>query len=366
MSDLELPTVITAIASAPTEGFIASTLFAQGWSVVFRAIDIDSLENFILNNSELAETAMLIFAPDLSGVTRERLDAITLRVKQVIGFSETPSEDSHLGEMHRLPKSDTDLVSLVRGFVRAPMLRQSTQMQSKRRRAHVLAIGSAGSNTGCTTLAINIAMELSVLEKSTLLIDANFRAPSIAALLAVRNVKSDAGWRTIAPMLSIAEITQDQVRSVQALMESATDSFDRIIIDLGSISGLSNRLTDRRWTSTVTTWSCDLGDELMVVARPDVLGFHRLEQVSALIETTSIRSGLSFTLNMRSPGRKGTEEEAKFLAITTPLRPLNVRVIARDSRAVNLAESQKSTLIEANDRSNLRKSIAKLASEIEH
>jgi MinD-like ATPase involved in chromosome partitioning or flagellar assembly len=366
MSDIELPSVITAIASATTEGFIASTLFAQGWSIVFRAIDIDSLENFILNNSECAETAILIFAPDLPGVTRERIDAITLRVKQILGFSETPSEASHLGEMHRLPQSDTDLVSLVRGFVRAPMLRQSTQVQHKSRKAHVLAIGSAGSNTGCTTLAINIAMELSVLTKSTLLIDANFRAPSIATLLAIRNVKSEAGWRTIAPLLSIAEITQDQVTSVEALMERATDSFERIIIDLGSISGLSNRLTDRRWTSGVTTWTCDLGDELMVVARPDVLGFHRLEQVSALIETTSIRSGLSFTLNMRSQGRKGAEEEARFLAITAPLRPLNVRTIARDSRAVHLAESQKSTLIEANDRSTLRRSIAKIATEIEH
>ena len=89
MSDLELPTVITAIASATTEGFIASTLFAQGWSVVFRAIDIDSLENFIHHNSERAETAMLIFAPDLLGLTRERIDEITLRVKQVVGFSET-------------------------------------------------------------------------------------------------------------------------------------------------------------------------------------------------------------------------------------------------------------------------------------
>jgi MinD-like ATPase involved in chromosome partitioning or flagellar assembly len=366
MSDLELPTVITAIASASTEGFIASTLFAQGWSVVFRAIDIDSLENFILNNSERSASAMLIFAPDLSGITRERIDVISSRVKQIVGFSENPSKDSYLGEMHELPKSDTDLISLVRGFVRAPMLRQSTQMQSKRRKAHVLAIGSAGSNTGCTTLAINIAMELSVLEKSTLLIDANFRAPSIAALLAIRNVKSETGWRSIAPMLSIAEITQEQVTSVQELMESATETFDRIIIDLGSISGLSNRLTDRRWTSTVTTWSCDLGDELMVIARPDLLGFHRLEQVSALIEKTSIRSGLSFTLNLRSPGRKGTDEEAKFLAIATPLRPICVRTIARDSRAVNLAESQRSTLIESNNRSNLRKSIAKIASEIEH
>lgn len=364
MSDLELPTVITAISNAETEGFVAGSLFAQGWSVIFRAIDIDSLESYIKSNPESARGALLIFAPDLSGITRERLDAIATKVKQLVGFSDVPSKDCALGELHLVPTTATDLISLVRGFVRAPMLRQSTQLSHKARRAHVLAIGSAGSNTGCTTLAINIAMELSVLEKGTLLIDANFRAPSIAALLAVRNVNSEAGWRIIAPSLSIAEISQEQATSVDALMEQATQSFDHIVIDLGSISGLSNRLTDRRWTSTMTTWSCDQGDELMVVARPDVLGLHRLEQVSSLIEKTSIRSALSFALNMRSQGRRGSDEEAKFLAITTPLHPLSVRIIARDARATSAAEAEKSSLIEVNERSGLRKSIAKIASEV--
>ena len=114
----------------------------------------------------------------------------------------------------------------------------------------------------------------------------------------------------------------------------------------------------------MTTWACDQGDELMVVARPDLLGIYRLEQVCSLIEKTSIRSALSFTLNMRSQGRKGSEEEAKFLAITTPLRPLGVRVIARDVRAALAAQNEKSTLIEVNERSGLRKTIAKIASEV--
>ena len=364
MSDVELPTVITAITNAQIEGFVAGTLFAQGWSVIFRAIDIESLESYIKSSPESARGAILIFAPDLSGITRERLHSISATVKQLLGFSDDPAQDGVLGELHRVPTTATDLISLVRGFVRAPMLRQSTQLSRQGRRAHVLAVGSAGSSTGCTTLAINIAMELSLFEKATLLVDANFRAPSIAALLAVRNVHSESGWRSIAPSLSIAEISQEQATTVDAFMEQATQSFDYIILDLGSISGLSNRLTDRRWTSTMTTWACDQGNELMVVARPDVLGQHRLEQISSLIEKTSIRSALSFTLNMRSQGRKGSDEEARFLAITTPLRPLNVRVIARDARATTAAEAQKSTLIEVNERSSLRKSIATIASEI--
>ncbi len=362
MSSHELPVVITAISDAQFEGFVSGTLFAQGWSVVFRAIDTEALERFCSNNVEQAASSLLIYSPDLPGITDDVVKRLTTSVKQVVGFSSKTNPE--FADLHPNPATATDLVSIVRGFVRAPMLRQVSQMSRANRKAHVVAIGSAGSDTGCTTIALNLAMELSVLGKSTLLIDANFRAPSIAALIAIRNVQSESGWRTIAPQLAIAEITQHEAGNIDQLMESATQSFDNIVIDLGSISGLSNRLTDRRWTSTMTTWSCDQGDELMVIARPDLLGIHRLEQVCALLEKTSIRSALSFTLNMRSQGKKGADEEAQFLAITTRLRPLCVRTISRDLRAASKALEEKSTLIEVNMRSALRKSIATMASEL--
>ena len=362
MSSQELPVVITAISDAQFEGFVSGTLFAQGWSVVFRAIDNEALDRFCSNNVEQAASSLLIYSPDLPGITNDVVKHLTTKVKQVVGFSS--KTNTEYADLHSNPATATDLVSIVRGFVRAPMLRQVSQISRANRKAHVVAIGSAGSDTGCTTIALNLAMELSVLGKSTLLIDANFRAPSIAALIAIRNVQSEAGWRTIAPQLAIAEITQQEAGTIDQLMESATQSFDNIVIDLGSISGLSNRLTDRRWTSTMTTWSCDQGDELMVIARPDLLGIHRLEQVCNLLEKTSIRAALSFTLNMRSQGKKGADEEAQFLAITTRLRPLCVRVIGRDLRAASKALEEKATLIEVNMRSALRKSIATMASEL--
>ena len=362
MSSQELPVVITAISDAQFEGFVSGTLFAQGWSVVFRAIDTEALERFCSNNVEQAASSLLIYSPDLPGITHDVVKRLTTKVKQVVGFSSKTNLE--FADLHPNPATATDLVSIVRGFVRAPMLRQVSQVSRANRKAHVVAIGSAGSDTGCTTIALNLAMELSVLGKSTLLIDANFRAPSIAALIAIRNVQSEAGWRTIAPQLAIAEITQQEAGTIDQLMESATQIFDNIVIDLGSISGLSNRLTDRRWTSTMTTWSCDQGDELMVIARPDLLGIHRLEQVCGLLEKTSIRAALSFTLNMRSQGKKGGDEEAQFLAITTRLRPLCVRTINRDLRAASKALEEKATLIEVNMRSALRKSIATMASEL--
>ncbi len=364
MSEGELPVVITAIANAQVEGFVAGTLFAQGWSIIYRALDFDSLEKYLVLNSSTAKASLLIFSPDLTGIDNLKMQDLLVSVKQSIGFAKNLEENTGFSNLHEIPKNPTDLITLVRSFIRAPMLRTNTGHERVGRKSHVIAIGSAGSNTGCTTIALNLAMELSICEKSTLLIDANFRAPSVAALLAMRNIKSEEGWRNIAPQLSIAEITQDGATEIENLMEKFGAEFDHVVIDIGSISGLSNRLTDRRWTSTMTTWSCDFADDLMIVARPDLLGAHRLTQVTSLIEKTSIRSPLSFLLNMRSSGRKGENEEKHFLEAVTPLRPRSVRTIARDPRSVIAAEDEHSTLVEVNERGAMRKSIAKIASEL--
>ena len=171
MSELEMPTVITAISSSETEGFIAGTLFAQGWSVVFRAIDWESLERYINANPEAVRAALLLFASDLPGISKAKVDSLGAKVRQTIGFSIGQQRESDFIELLEVPKSTTDLVSLVRGFVRAPMVRGLNSPQRAARKARVIAVGSAGSYTGCTMMAMNLAMELSILEKSILLIE---------------------------------------------------------------------------------------------------------------------------------------------------------------------------------------------------
>ena len=359
-----MPVVITAIGSSESEGFISGTLFAQGWSVIFRAIDWDSLKHFVDNNEEVSRGALLLFASDLPGISRNGLDSISTKIRQVIGFSRDGVENTEFTGLHKIPKSATELVTLVRGFVRAPMLRGKNATAPVVRKAHIIAVGSAGSHTGCTMLAINLAMELSILEKSTLLIEANFRAPSIAAYLAMRNIDNESGWKNIAPYLSLAEVGQDDANSIHEIMERAAGEFEYIVIDLGSVSGLSNRLTDRRWTSIMTTWCCDQANELMIITRPDQIGSHRLSQVIELLSRTSIRASLSFVLNMKSSGKRGEIEESKFLSSVTILKPIRIRSIAKEARAILAAEEEHATLAETNVRSKVRKSIAELAREL--
>jgi len=359
-----MPTVITAISNSEVESFVAGNLFTQGWSVVFRAIDCETLDHFIENNPEIAKSALLIFANDLAGLDQNKVNSFANGVRQLIGFNVSKNGADNFLNLHEVPKETTELVSLVRGFVRAPMMRALSSNVVTARKAKVIAVGSAGSHTGCTSISINLAMELSALGQSTLLIEANFRAPSISTYLAMRNIKSDVPWRNIAPNLSLAEVDQDQAGRIDEFMDRAAAEFDWIVVDIGSISGLSNRLTDRRWTSTMTTWCCDQADELLITSRPDIIGVHRLQQVAELLQQTSIKATLSFVLNMKSLGKRGDSEESQFLNITTPLKPLRVRTITKDPRAFMAAEAERATLIETNERSNVRKSIAELAREI--
>jgi MinD-like ATPase involved in chromosome partitioning or flagellar assembly len=364
MSELEMPTVITAIANPEAEGFVAGTLYAQGWNVVFRAIDRVSLETYIRTNAELSKNALLIFATDLPGASNTSMDSLSGIVRQVIGFSLPNITNGDFGVLIPLPSSDTDLISLVRGYIRAPLVRTSAVTQRKTRSSKVIAIGSAGSYTGCTFIALNLAMELSLLEKSTLLVEANFRAPSLSPLLSMRKITESSEWKKIAPNLSISEITQETADVLDQFMSKATDEFDFVILDIGSVSGLSNRLTDRRWTSTVTTWSCDQADELMITSRADFLGHYRLMQVMDLLQQTSIRAQLSFTQNMKSPGKRGDAEMARFLTATTAIKPIRVRSMKQETRSVQAAEDEHATMVETNERSHLRKAIAELAREI--
>jgi MinD-like ATPase involved in chromosome partitioning or flagellar assembly len=364
MSELEMPTVITAIANPEAEGFVAGTLFAQGWNVVFRAIDWVALQNYLQSNSEISQNVLLIFGTDLPGVNKNLMDSLNGSVRQIIGFSLPNVANSDFGALNLLPSAGTDLVSLVRGFVRAPLVRASAVTQRKPRSSKVIAIGSAGSYTGCTFIALNIAMELSLLEKSTLLIEANFRAPSLSPLLSMRKITDNSQWKKIAPNLSLSEITQEASDDLADFMNRAITEFDYVVLDIGSISGLSNRLTDRRWTSTVTTWCCDQADELMITSRADYLGHHRLVQVIDLLQQTSIRAQLSFTQNMKSSGKRGEAEMARFLTATTALKPIRVRSMKQEVRSVQAAEDEHATMVETNERSHLRKAIAELAREI--
>lgn len=364
MAEIELPVIITAIANSELESFVAGTLYSQGWSVIYRALDVSSLDLFLESIANHRKNILLIYSPDLPGISPEVIDTYQQKVRQVIGFSADPASVKNFSGILATPHDVTELVSLIRGFVRAPLLRAASAASQTRRRARVISLGAPSGSTGCTTLAINLAMELSVQGHEVLLLDGDVRRPSVAALLALRNLDGDEPWRTIAPHFCVSELTRERIHLLSDYMNDACDAFDIVIVDLGAIEDIADSLTDRRWVSSVIHWSCDNADELWFLGKVDTLGIHRLDALVRDFSQISIRAKVSVLFNMKPGGRKRENHEAVFLSSIAPLRPHRILTLPRDSRAVTKAEEERATLIEVDDRSTLRKAISKIAVEV--
>jgi len=361
MAEIALPVVVTAIASPELEGFIAGTLFSQGWNVIFRALDVASLISFIDSDSTRSSDVLLIYSPDLPGISPEVIFSFQGRVRQLLGFAAGGDGNQEFSGLLQLPSEPSELLNLVRGFVRAPLVRHPVSEFPGKRHAHVVAVGSSSGSAGCTTLAINLAMELSALGRETILIDADVRHPSIAPLLSLHKLDGDTTSRTIAPHLSVSEFTRDRVPQLAQYLEELYSRCEFAVIDLGSIAGVSDSLTDRRWTSSMIHWSCERADDLWIVGKNDTLGLHRMEMLVRDFAQITMRAQVSVAMNMSSRGRKGKLREDQFFAIAAPLRPQNLFTLPRDVRTIAKAEDERATLLEIDDRASLRKCIASMA-----
>lgn len=364
MPEISLPLIVTAIANSDLEGFIAGTLFSQGWNVIHRALDVQSLDIFLDRPAEAGENITLIYSPDLPGLTAEWIASHYGLFRQVIGFSKNREDQTSFLGLHETPIDETELLNTVRSFVRAPLLRPWTGSGARDRRAKVIALGTPSGSSGCTTVAINLAMELSIMGHETLLLDADVRRPSVAVLLSQHKLDADLDSRSISPHLSLSEFTQSRVGQFPELLDGFMEKFDFLIIDLGSIEAVSDSLTDRRWTSMLIHWSCEKADELWILGRADVLGLYRLKSLVENFTQISIRARLSVLHSIRVSGKKGDQRETQFLASVAPLKPQRIFSLPRDSRSITKAEDERATLVEIDEKGTLRKSIARIAVEV--
>ena len=364
MAEIALPVIVTAISNSEQESFVAGTLFTQGWSVIHRAVDFESLREFVTSNSEQASSALLLYSPDLNDFDPHSFESLCLNFRQIIGFASSNSERSADDGLHEIPTSAPALATFIRGYVRSPLIRKLTPLIQSHNRSRIIAISSAGSCTGASTTAINLAYELSLKEKKVLLIDANLNEPNIAIYLDQRNLIDEELWRLSSPFMYIKELTRERIAEFDSVIDKARAEFDFIIIDIGTIHDFSSQLSDRRADSVVITWAGDHADELWIIARPDRIGQMRFKKVTSILSRTSIISSITFVLNMRAHGRKGVEEEKAFLAVATTHKAAHLYVLPADVRSTTDASVSRAALAEVNERGVLRKALALIASEM--
>jgi len=343
MDEISQPVVITAIADPEFEAMVSSALFSRGWNIIARPLDFDTLEREIDLNK--TSNLLLIYSVDLPGLVRQRLENLTNPNVTIFGFADSSGSPRGFSEISPRPNSDDELLAYIRGNIRSPLLRAPLIRSSPSFKAKVIAIGGAGHSTGATTVAMNLAQELALLEKKTLLVDANFSAPAIATLLDLRKLSDEDKWRDLSAFFSVAEITQKSVADFTMWAAEAAAYFDLILIDLGSMTNIANDLTDRRWSSQVKIWTSTFAQELIICAGLDVLQAQRLSQLNS--ELASAKLSAKTTIYCQGSENKSRQDRYQYLPI--------------DTRLCSNARKARTTLVEINEKAPLRKAIANLA-----
>ena len=359
MAEVENNSVATAIRGAEFEGFVAGTLFSQGWNVTYRALDIESLLTHL--DSAAHAISLLLISTDVEGLTPDNLHKISKRGIKFFLFASTTSAQDLYPESVPQPTTSLELLGLIRGSLRTPMIRGA---RKEKVRARTIALASPSPTSGCTTLTINLGAELAQLGRKVLIVDAHAYFPAFAIRLGERGLNASTDFRNISPQLWALEITQSEISSAISALERARTEFDFILIDHGTIKDFPGILTGRRWCSEVFNWITTSADELWILSKIDPLATERLRLLSTELARNSIKPQLSFIHSLSNVTKRNKFDSDSFLQIATPLRPARVLQYPWDSRSVLAAEDERSTLVESNERGVLRKSIAHIAGEL--
>jgi Flp pilus assembly CpaE family ATPase len=349
--------VVTAIGDPEFESFVARTLHSQGWSVLFRAVDVGLLTQYLQTSGEIKP--LLIYSSDIQGLTAEYLSTIASLIERSVGFgSATPSELN--GELIERPQDVGMLMAHVITQGRSP-LRHQDLSSSVARRSRVIAIASASHGDGATMTAINCAIELNLLGKKVLLIDAHHQLPAIAVLLDERNINGSEPNR-VNPLLEVFELTRENSSIMSEILIEACSRTDFVIVDLGLIPKMVDTMTERRWQNIFSSWTIENADDLWLMTSPRPVSRHSLHQFHNSTTQHKLRPRITFILNHRTSGKRGDPQEEKFLTLVAPLHPHAIRVLPLDMRGAGAAEQGRSILVETNPRGVLRRKYLELAS----
>ena len=358
MDPLEVPTVITAISDPEFEGLVSRALFSQGWNVIARVMDFSELQRAVSVNS--GKNLLLIFSTDLPGSGAVEIEKLAAPRVSLFGFADQSGDDRGFSNIFARPISPEELTLIILENIRSSGVRTPMIHASAKCRAKVVAVGGIGHTTATTTIAINLAQESALLAVKTLLIDANFQAPAIAALLDLRKLSSETRWRDVSENLAAMELTQETIVDFEQRIMAAGETFDLIVIDLGSIAFLARELSDRRWSSAVKIWAVRNADQFIFTTNSTFLAQKRWDEFVQSLTKISLSADIHL-VNTHSSNKRAPEISASRKA---SLKSAVLWNLPWDLRSCQLAIDERTTLVQSAERGALRKEIAKMAQAI--
>ena len=316
--------VVTAISDSDCEDFVSQLLFSQGWSIIYRAIDMAGLMEFLeTRNGDLR--TVVIFKSDLPNFSNELLEsAANSKVKNIC------IDDIEINS-HKL-------MTFIRGQLRLPLIAnssvsnsnqmessQSSQIPSARKPCVITITGTVGA-PGRSSVALNIANYLAAGSQVNLF-DADTRAPALEYFIGrAGNNHQNLNLVNLVSQEKSIEVTIGKTSSVS-------------IVDLGPLPPLTEVVNDRRWQAGFINRTLEETTTLIYLCKSNGLSLIRLEQFMSQFPVLLRNLPIIYILNQSGSTREDRALSNRFLKMcegeTVFILPMNNRI------NTNLAEPAK-------------------------
>ena len=286
--------VVTAISDSECEDFVSQLLFSQGWSIIYRAIDMAGLMEFLdARKGELR--TVVIFKSDLPNFDEALLEsASNSKVKNIC--------------IDKIETNSHQLMTYIRGQLRLPLIAnaglansgklgaiESQQVPAERKPCVITITGTVGS-PGRSSVALNIANYLAANSQVNLY-DADLRAPALEYFIG-RAGKNNENLK-LTSLISQEKLNDSKIGDSSAIN----------IVDLGSLPPLTEVVNDRRWQAGFINRTLEETTTLIYLCKSNGLSLIRLDQFMSQFPVLLRKLPIIYILN-----QSGSTREDRALA----------------------------------------------------
>ncbi len=325
---------ITAIRSHEDEDRIIATLTNQGYELIFRAFSSEDLTEFLVELKSDQRT-LVVASNDfeiekiaISNRNNQNLKFVTL------SHNALNSEDLALSLVHEALRKTEEMHKSRSVVLRAP---------------HWITITGSSGSPGITTIALNVASELSSTREN-LLIDADIRHQDLHIRLGARRE----GKTILTPSLAFMGIVTEDDRS---LLDNHRN--ENCLIDVGQMPTIRDELIiDRRLDSRTALELVLQSSRIVYVTQLNNRSLIELEGFLKFAQSELREVPLAVILNKVSNTNR---QKSLYKSFKNQISEYPHFIAPRDHSLVDRAEGRFAVLSEVGARSSLRKAVQDLS-----
>jgi Flp pilus assembly CpaE family ATPase len=312
------------------ESFVASTLFEMGWTLLYRATNLEGLKSSVENHPEAIIVATRDFLSEKSNFSNPVI------------YLDFTTELTKLNLQDLLLQADKNERD-----------KRPTIPLSQIKTTLILALDAG---VGGSTCAINIAFEKSLLGKEILLIDLNQENPCFSLYFDIQRIN-----RKIAPTQSGFSLSEVSEISYFAELARKINDFDELVIDLGRIVTGERCNSGVRIREIAARWSMNSATSIFIVSRADTYSLMRLKALAP--EFLKLSRNIRPTILLVSQGSISVRERKSLIEKAVSIFGGEARYLPREFRMLQRAVAEKVPFSQIAPKSLLAREFAAMAQQ---